>query len=149
MTQLRLGRWQLSPAAGLGIVLVGVLSQTVYAAEIGRSPWWGSSERVLGERLRERYGTGEVYVSGKGKVAWHADGVHLPLPSDNPLEDIATYMKNRNSQLMIVDHARFERHPEREWLQRLWRGLSETQQFREVDREREPEKDLRVFRRED
>ena len=84
-------------------VVIGTLTQTAYFIGAFESSWRNHPSLVLGSSLKQSYGVGLTYTSAKGKVAWHAEGTHLPLPGASPLEDIHYYMGVRGSELLILD----------------------------------------------
>lgn len=122
------------------LTMVATLPQSVYSAGAFGEGWWRSSERILGDRLRERFGAEQQFVSAKGKTAWHAHGSNLLLPTSNPLADIAEYMQNREARFLVLDHAR-----SRSWIVEIATALKSDDRFVEVERETSDEKDLRVF----
>ncbi len=132
-------RWRVTPAW----VIVGIALLTLPQG-LARIAWTpagprSSAERILGERLAEKYGTGQVYVSAKGKVAWYAEGSQVSLPTA-PLADVATFMSLRNARFLVVERERIaRRYPE------LWQELKVSPLFREIDREVHRNVDLRAY----
>ena len=129
---------------GMGRVVVfmalATVPQSVYAAGAFDGYWWNRPERILGQRLQQAHGSGQGFVSAKGKTAWHAFGSNLLMPSSNPLSDIVVYMGHRNARFLVIDYART-----RGWIARIAEQVETDERFLEVDRETDDDKDLRVF----
>ena len=123
------------------LLLVPGVVQGVDARSWGTHGWFDSAEERLGARVREHYGAEQPIVSAKGKVTWHAEGWHLPLPSD-PLAAIEEYMRARGSQLLVIESKRTrKRRPQ------LLADLLTSPSFDEMDREEiDDEESLVVFR---
>lgn len=120
--------------------LLLVLVQTVH--KWPENDWWQSPERSLGARLEARFGPGEVYVSRKGIVTWHARGHHVWLPTGAPLSDIAAYLSHRNARLVILEGGSRERE-----LPPAWAELRASPAFREIDRIGEGLAEILVYER--
>lgn len=131
-------RWNVRRGIGVAILLLLTSSQIVHHFGWHEARWRERPEQILGERLQQERGSGQAFVSAKGKVAWFADGQHLFLPSA-PLDDIIVYMQKRNAGFLVLDHERRHRKVQ------LWEEVEAEPRLRKLDSERGRDKDFWVF----